>query len=176
MLYSEAGGMIHLSTETSFEGLRLVGLAADRCHIIEGSMVRVHFRLSSPPPLGWSYIFTTVWQSVQYPQKRPAGVEGDFIWIDCVPAEVRPNHIQKLEQAVARANLEYQSSVQTQVIDAERRTQLDAQLRSQLADLNRALYPAEVSIRSSGIRRRSWVSGFIARIGSLFSRGKRREH
>ncbi len=165
--------MIHLSTEKPFEALRVIGLATDRCHIIDGSIVRVHFRLSGSPPLGWSYTFTTVWQAVEYPHKRPAGVEGDFIWIDCIPEEVGAYHLERLEQAVTQANAEYRAKAVEQALNAERQAQLEAQLRSRLADLNRTLYPTNMPDSGADAKRQSWGSAFIATIWSLLGRGKR---
>ena len=157
--------MMHLSTK-KFNDLRVVGLATERCHTKDGSLVRVHFRLSGLPPLGWSYIFTTVWQAVQYSEKRPAGVEGDVIWIDCVPEEVGLYHLEKLEKSVAQTNAEFRAKAQQQALDGERQAQLEAQFRSQIADLNRTLYPEAESLTKSSAKRQSWLSRFFARFWS----------
>lgn len=162
---------MHLSSK-KFTDLRIVGLATERCHAIEGSLVRVHFRLSTSPPLGWSYIFTTVWQTVEYPLKRPAGVEGDVIWIDCAPEEVGLHHLEKLEKSVAQANTEFRAKAQQQALDAGRQAQLEAQLRSQIADLNRTLYPEAESATKGSAKRRSWASGFLEKFWSFLWQSK----
>ena len=162
--------MVHLSTKTLDDDLRVIGLATERCHAIPGSLVRLHFRLSSSPPLGWSYIFTTVWRTVQYPLKRPAGVEGDFIWIDCVPEEVGLHHLAKLEESVAKANAEFRAKAQQQALNAGRQAQLDAKLRSQIADLNRTLYPEAEPATRSNARQRSWISRLFAKFWSSLTR------
>src|SRR5690349_7223934 len=113
-----------------FADLKIAGVAMERSHLIGGSLVRVHFRLSAAPPLGWSYIFATVWRAVQYPEKRPAGVEADTIWIDCNPDEVETCHLRNLDQAVSQANIEYKVKAQDQALNAGRRAQLESQQRS----------------------------------------------
>jgi len=165
--------MMHLSTK-KFSDLQIVGLAAERCHTIEGSLVRVHFRLSSSPPLGWSYVFTTVWQSVQYALKRPAGVEGDVIWIDCVPEEVGAYHLEQLENAVAKTNDEFRAKAHQQSLDSGRQAQLEAQLRSQIANLNRTLYPAAEAPPYPCAKRKPSAGGFFAKVWTLLWHSKKR--
>src|SRR6266566_168529 len=53
--------------EGAFQGLRISALLKDRCSVTENGLVRVQLELSEHPPLGWSYIFLTVWQSMDYP-------------------------------------------------------------------------------------------------------------
>jgi hypothetical protein len=120
-------------------------------------------------------MFATVWRAVSYPQKPPAGVEADTIWIDCNPDEVETCHLENLNQAVAQANIAYKVKAQEQALNAGRRAQLESQHRSQLAELNKTLYPADAANPSSQPKPPFWTNTFIARIGSLFSPGKRQE-
>ena len=126
-----------------FQDLRITRVDADRSHAIPGAMVRVYFQLSEPSPLGWSYMFTTVWQAVTYPAKCPACVEGNPIWIDCRPEDVETHHLAQLERAVAQTNAKYQDAASQQALKASRQAELNAELQLRLNDLNRTLYPSD---------------------------------
>jgi len=131
-----------LQYKQSFQGLRIVGLPPDRCHATKGDLVRVYFQLSAPPPLGWAYIFTSVWRSLAYPVKRQTGVDGDAVWIDCIPDELAAIHREQLDYAIAQTNVIYQNKAQAQAREAEREKQLQAELRLKLELLSHTLYPA----------------------------------
>ncbi len=141
-LHLVIGGMRRFSARRAFEGLRVVGLAVEHSHVVEGPLVRIHFRLSAQPPLGWSYIFTTVWKAAQYPEKRRAAVQGDLVWLECIPQELTESHIAQLENAVAQTNTEYQASTQQQTLKAGHHAQLNAQLQSELEALSRTHFPS----------------------------------
>lgn len=124
-----------------FHDVRITGLLSERCYVIEGSILRIYLQFSDAPPLGWSYMFSMVWQTVLYPAKCPAGVEGDTIWIECAPNEVKQYHLAELEGAVAQTN-EYYRSSQAQSIAAEQQEEeLDSQIRAQLDELANSLNP-----------------------------------
>jgi hypothetical protein len=125
----------------SFQGLQIVALPAERCFVTKEDLVRVYFQLSEPTPLGWAYIFTSVWRSLAYPMKRQTGVDGDALWIDCVPEEIEPCHWLQLEYAVAQTNAIYQQKAQEQARDQERQKHSQMQLRSKLEELSQSLYP-----------------------------------
>ena len=132
---------MRVSHMKSLRDLSIIGLDTERSHAIGGEMVRVYFRVSSPPPLGWSYIFTTTWNTVVYPLKRPAGVESEAIWIDCIPEEVGTYHLERLEIAVAQTNAKYRDGARQQSANASHHAELEAQRRSKLRDLDQTLYP-----------------------------------
>ena len=160
--------MVRVATEKSGEGLKIVGLATERCHVVQGTTVRVHFRLSAPPPVGWPSIFGILWQVVQHPLKLHAGVEDDSIWIECDPEQVGPLHLKRLDKAVAQTNAKYRQGAQQQAVNTRREAQLDSRMQSQLDDLNRTLFaggPRTVS-RGSASRPGSWTT----RLTSLFGR------
>jgi hypothetical protein len=124
-----------------FEDLRITGLLRERSYIIEAPILRIYFQLSEPPPLGWSYMFTAVWREVLYAAKRPAGVEGDAIWIDCVPEEVKDLHLSELERAVAQTNVNYESHRLKSTIAKQHKKALDSHSRARLDELGRSLDP-----------------------------------
>jgi len=155
-----------LPYQTSFQGLKLAGLLADRCHPIKGDLVRIYFRLSEPPPLGWSYLFTNVWRGLGLPLKRQAGVDGDAIWIDCIPEEVTASLSNQLEQALRQTDAIYQKKAREQAGDAERQSQLQARLHFKLQELRETLYPEPAP--------RSWKNALRAR-WSRFISGARAE-
>jgi len=158
----------------SLRNLALIGLDTERSYAIAGQMVRIYFRLSGPPPLGWSYIFTTIWNEVIYPSKRPAGVESDRIWIDCIPEEVAAYHLERLESAVAQTNARYREGTRQQAFIASHQTELEAQLRSKLQDLSQTLYPEVEPVEHDALPGH-WASAFLAKlmVVSFLKRWKR---
>ena len=130
-----------LPFQLAFRGLALAGLLTERCHPIKGDLVRIYFRLSEPPPLGWSYLFTNVWRGLGCPMRRQAGVDCDAIWIDCVPEELAADLGKWVEQAVQETNNIYQTKDREQAGDAARERQAQAQLYFKLQTLRQTLYP-----------------------------------
>ena len=164
---------MHASDKKSFQDLRITGVDTERSHAVAGAVVRIYFQLSEQPPIGWSYTFTTVWEAMAYPLKRQAGVEGDAIWIECIPEEVETYHGEQLESAVAQANATYRDRARQQALDASRQAELDAQLRSKLRDLSQTLYPADQLAGSCNAPPRFWGSAFLARLRQFLFQDKR---
>jgi hypothetical protein len=163
-------------SKKALQDLRITGLDTERSHAIAGALVRIYFQLSEPPPLGWSYIFTTVWQAVAYPLKRQAGMEGDAIWIDCIPEEIGTYHIKQLESAVAQANAKYRDGARQQRLKTNRQAELDVQLRSRLEDLSRTLYPVGELAGSSGAAQRFLGSAFLAKLRRFLFQDNKQEN
>jgi len=133
---------MRLPYKKSFQSLKIVRLAIESCHATKGDLVRIYFQLSEPPPLGWAYIFTTVWRSMVYPMKRQTGVERDALWIECVPSEIATCHLRQLEYAVAQTSAIYCKEAQEQARDELSRAEQNAQIRLKLEELNQTFYPA----------------------------------
>ena len=163
---------MHVSSTSSLQDLKLIGLDAERSHAISGGLVRIVFRLSGPPPLGWSYVFTTTWQTVVYPMKRATGVDGDTIWIDCLAEEVEAYHLEQIKSAVEQTNKQYREGALLQAIHASHQREADAQLRSKLHDMSRTLYPTEASVATPP---RDPGGGFLGRLWRFLSPRKRRK-
>jgi len=159
------------NSKKSFQDLRITGLDSERSHAIAGALVRIYFQLSEPPPLGWSYIFTTTWQAARNPLKRQAGMEGDAIWIECIPEEVGASHIEALASAVTGTNAKYRDETRQRVLNSRQQAEQDVQLRSRLEDLSRKLYPAK-NAKSIEVTPRFWGSTLIGRLLRIFSRKK----
>lgn len=155
----------------SLRDLKLIGLDAERSHAIPGGMVRIFFRLSGSPPLGWSYVFMTTWQVLLYPLKRSTGVDGDAIWIECIPEEVGTHHLERLESVVEQANKQYRDAALLQAIHASHKLEREAQLRSKLQDLSQTLYPAAEPVVPPAPR--FLGSAFFGRLWRLFTPNRR---
>ena len=137
--------------KAQFQDLGITGLIGERCYAIEDSILRIHLRLSNAPPLGWSYLFTQVWQATEYPGKRPVGIEGDALWIECAPEEVRACHLPQLEQALAQTNARYRAQHLQKEIAAERQRELSRQTHMKLDELARSFVPAtQAAVETSG--------------------------
>ena len=70
----------------------------------------------------------TTWQTLIYPLKRPTGVDGDSIWIDCIPEEVGTHHLERLESAVEQSNKKYREAALLQAIHTSQKLEAEAQL------------------------------------------------
>jgi len=141
--------------KAQFQDLGITGLIGERCYAVDGSILRIHLRLSKPPPLGWSFLFIQVWQKIEYPGKRPAGIESDAIWIECAPEEVRDCHLPQLEQALAQTNARYRAQYLKTEISAERQRELSRQTHMKLDELAQSFAPAhhtyQPSVETGGV-------------------------
>src|SRR4029077_14640011 len=61
--------------DTRFKELRICELLKERCYIVQSPIVRIVLELSESPPLGWSYIFMSVWDSATYELKPRVGID-----------------------------------------------------------------------------------------------------
>jgi hypothetical protein len=122
-----------------FQDVWIAGLDSTRSQVIDGGLARIYFQLSAPPPFGWSYIFTQVWQATEYAKKCQAGTESGAIWIDCKPEDLQPLHMEQLESALAQTNAKYRARLQEQSFSAIRQKELQLQLQSKLQDLGQIL-------------------------------------
>lgn len=146
-----------LPVKKPIKNLKIIGILNERCYAVEGNILRIYFRLSSPPPKGWSYRFSTVWQAVRYPGKRPAGIEEDALWIECAPEDVQQYHMGHLERAVAQANADFRSSHYQRAIAEQEEKALTSQSQALLDELSCTLKPAPHPSRQGG-----W--GFLRRL------------
>jgi hypothetical protein len=157
------------STTAPFENLFITSLLRDRCFPVQGPIVRVYLQLSRPPPLGWPSMFTVAWQNISYPEKRPAGVEGDSLWIECIPGEVMTLHIEHLAQGVAEANASHRLTLRDQAMEQIKQMELNTMIAAQLDDLGAVLN------QNSGRPRTFWgmIRSFFSAIASGFREFKR---
>ena len=157
-----------------FQDLSITGLIGERCYAIEGSILRIHLQISEPPPLGWSYLFTQVWQTVEYPGKRPAGIEDNALWIECAPEEVRGCHLAQLEHALARTNARYREQHQQKEIAAAHQRELSRLTHMKLDELARSFAPAAQSAEPtsrSPLSRIGRILNFLRRLLAAPAKG-----
>ena len=140
-----------------------MGIDPGRSHTTEGGMARIYFQLSEPPPLGWPYTFTIAWQAVEYAMKRKAGVESDSVWIECIPEEVEPYHIEQIEIAVAQTNAKYRERTQQQAMYARRKAEQELQLQTKLQAMGKTCFPVEQLAETSQAPRRFSFRTFLPR-------------
>jgi hypothetical protein len=155
-----------------FHDLGITGLISERCHAVEGSILRIHLRLSDVPPLGWSYLFSQAWQVVEYPGKRSVGIEGDAIWIECAPEEVRACHLEKLEYSIAETNARFRSQHQRKEATVQNQRELGRQTQAKLEALARSFAPASDSSNPPGVNSRSGVGGLMRFLRRCFVSSK----
>ncbi len=135
-------GIVRLSyymENRGFQDLRISGLHLERCHVANYPAIRIYLKLSDSPPLGWAYIFTTVWNSTVYDSKPPAGVEDGAIWIECALEELRQFHLTQLEKVLAQANATYQATQLQKVVAVHRQKRLDNQTHALLKEFETSL-------------------------------------
>jgi hypothetical protein len=119
----------------SFQDIKITGLIPGQCYTVEHPVVRVCFQLSSPPVVGWSFMFTHHWQAMQYAGKCRAGMEGDVLWIECDPAEVAERHLPLLRRTVEQTNTSFWDTIQSRAEASRHRQELDQQTRAKLDQL-----------------------------------------
>lgn len=124
-----------------FHDLSIAGLQEDRCYRVEGAGVRIFLQLSEAPPVGWSYLFIRAWQAMAHPLERRVGIEGDVIWIECAPAELRESQLPELQAAITQANEDYWSARQRRIEEARQQNELHRQMQAELAELADSLNP-----------------------------------
>ena len=152
-----------------FQDLVITGLIGERCYAIEGSILRIHLRLSQAPPLGWSYLFTQIWQTIEYPGKRPAGIEDNALWIECTPEDVRTCHLPQLENALARTNARYRTQHQQKEIAAEHQRELSRMTHLKLDELARSFGPAAAPVESARRHSQPALGKILAFFRRLFA-------
>ena len=161
----------------AFQDLRISKLCKERCRFIESPTVRICLQLSSPPPLGWSYMFSCAWQATAYSSKRRAGLEDDMLWIECAPEEVAQCHLEELEKAVSQTNANYRFNVEQRAAAEQRQRELNARTQAQLDELGNYLdssADSTVADDKSEIVRPNLLGGVIGLL-RWFSRIHRRD-
>jgi len=124
----------------TFEDLRITGLIEERCELTSGTVTRIYLQLSEPPPLGWSYLFNTAWDSAVHPVPRKVGVDGDAIWIECGPSELLV-HLPHVEAAMQYANATHAAALRRRLAAEQAHREREAEARAQLAALADYLNP-----------------------------------
>lgn len=114
-----------LASDAAFQDLRISGLLKERCFVTQTGLVRIQLELSEYPPLGWSYIFLTVWESVDYPAKARVGIEEDTLWVECEAAEFKNRDYPQIQNAIEDTNARYRAVLQEQIAAEARREELD---------------------------------------------------
>lgn len=164
--------MVRVSVNQSFEALKVLGLARERCRVVGESRARVYLRLSAIPPFGWSYIFSNLWVTAQFGQRPMVGVEEDAVWMDVPLEEVCTRHLEALEQAVAQANAEYWAWVTEQRAVFQNCNSAEEQLRSRMDELDQACHPAPTPVEEPEAVQSVPRIGFIAMLRRFFLPGR----
>jgi len=126
-----------------FQDLRITGLNGELCYPVEGHTLRLYLQLSSPPPLGWAYLLSQVWNAVEYPNKRRVGIESDTLWIECPPDELRTEHLARLELAIDETCERFHAQRQQKQLAIENQRELSRQTQLKLDKLARSFEPVE---------------------------------
>ena len=127
------------SMSKPFKDITITGnVLEDRSFIVRDSVLRIYLQLSDTAPLGWAYMFTNCWQALKE-ARPPAGIEGDSVWIECVPAELPEHHLPALEKCAAQTNECFRPSLRQKAVAQQAKRQLDLQARTQLQELRRIL-------------------------------------
>jgi hypothetical protein len=145
-----------------FRDLKIAGVRTKESFVVKGNVVRIYLRLDGNPPLGWSYTFSQVWQVASYPQKAPAGADGDSIWVDCVPNELKALHLTELERAVATTNARFRDWQQEKEAARSKLEGLDSATKTQLDDLGKTFdkEPPPIIIEKKRSRIAMWLGVF----------------
>jgi hypothetical protein len=154
--------------KSPFQDLRISGLHLERCHVANHPIIRIYLKLSDRPPLGWAYIFTTVWNSAEYDLKPPAGVEDGALWIECALEELRQFHLPQLEEAIAQANATYRVTQRQKAVDLRSQKQLDDQTHALLKELETSLNPTANVTPAPDRERKSITQNLMKGLRKMF--------
>jgi hypothetical protein len=174
MHHNDVPGRKILIMAMPFKDIQISGVLRERCYAIQGTITRVYFQLSPIPPLGWSFMFTGVWQSTVYPVKRPAGIEAEALWIECIPEEIGQYHLEELEKALAQTNDRFRRELLEGNQARREKAQMRRRVETQLDELGTALnlskpFPAQTRrSRSIGGRLKS-LADPLAKIWKSFA-------
>jgi hypothetical protein len=146
-----------LSSDGAFQDLRISALFKDRCYVTEKGLVRIQLELSEHPPLGWSYIFLTVWQAIDDPKKVRVGIEEDALWVECEAAEFKNRDFPAVETAIEETNARFRKVLQEQIAAEAKREQLDRKTLETILGLDLDLIPRPVRKRRNR-RLRAYLS------------------
>jgi hypothetical protein len=151
--------------EGAFQGLRISALLKDRCSVTENGLVRVQLELSEHPPLGWSYIFLSVWQSMDYPMKSRVGVEEDTLWVEGEASEFKNRDFPEIQKAIDETNTRYRTVLQEQILAEQKREQLDRKTLETILGLDLGLNPRPIKKRPN-----RWLRAYLGPLAwSAFS-------
>jgi hypothetical protein len=146
-----------LPSDGAFQDLRISALLKDRCSVTESGMVRIQLELSEHPPLGWSYIFLTVWQAADDPKKARVGIEEDTLWVECDAQEFKERDFPVVEKAIEETNARFRGVLQEQIAAEARREQLDRETLETILGLDLDLTP-----RPQVKRRNRWLRAYLS--------------
>jgi hypothetical protein len=106
--------------------IRIVGINTDKTRKIGGSeaIYHVYFSLSENPPGAWRSAFGEEWKTLgtTRPELRhAAGIDGEFLFVECSLGEVAEVLFPALKQAVATTNTSYRNHVRQEERDRTRK-------------------------------------------------------
>jgi len=52
------------SSKGRFRDVSISDILDERSYAVEGNVLRIYLKLAGPPPVGWAFMFNTVWESV----------------------------------------------------------------------------------------------------------------
>lgn len=149
----------------------ITGLLNERCYAVEGSTLRIYLSLSQPLPLGWSYIFSQVWSAMDYPGKRPVGIDDGALWIECPPEDVRACHLPNLEQAIEQTNARFHQQHRQKEMAAERQRELSRLTHMKLDELAKCFAPvsqANQFFEETSEQPRNFLGRLLSSLRQLF--------
>jgi hypothetical protein len=149
--------LLGLPSDSAFKDLRISALFKDRCYVTEKGLVRIQLEFSEHPPVGWSYIFLTVWQAAEDPKKARVGIEEDTLWVECDAEEFKERDFPAVEKAIEETNARFRGVLQEQIAAEARREQLDRETLETILGLDLDLIP-----RPQVKRRNRWLRAYLS--------------
>jgi hypothetical protein len=146
-----------LPNEGDFHDLRISALLKDDCYVTQNGLVRVQLELSEYPPLGWSYIFLTVWQATEDPKKARVGIEEDTLWVETEAADFKDHEFPAVQKAIEETNARFRQVLEEQIAAEAKREQLDRETLETILGLDLDLSP-----RPQRKRRNRWLRAYLS--------------
>jgi hypothetical protein len=146
-----------LPSEGDFHDLRISALLKDDCYVTQNGLVRIQLELSEYPPLGWSYIFLTVWQATEDPKKARVGIEEDTLWVETEAANFKDHEFPAVQKAIEETNARFRQVLHEQIAAEAKREQLDRETLETILGLDLDLTPRPHAKRTNR-RLRAYLS------------------
>jgi hypothetical protein len=115
--------------------IRITDIDKAKSYNVKNNISRIFFVLSETPPAKWVRIFDALWVNHFYMSKRHAGIQGKYLYIDCVPNEIEKDHLPELNDNVRETNTRFTKWQQEQDEIRRRNEETDRRRRSEIDDI-----------------------------------------
>jgi len=117
-----------------FEDIRILGIDEEKLYKPDpnSQLYHIYFELSGEPPQEWIRAFEAERKFPRHTMWRRAWIEGKYIVVYCVPAEVARYHLRDIKEDVGTCNSKYRDHLARQAAMKARTEQEGSRVRDEL--------------------------------------------